>query len=115
LTLLSEIEDAVPYFFGKDVVIEPEAREEILTKEYSKEVLNYVLSVIDTWHFNEEEKLHEELADLRTLFKEKGLKPKETMWALRVAVTGRTKGADMCGILVILGKDVTKHRIKAAL
>ena len=73
------------------------------------------MSVIDSWHFDEEEKLHEELADLRNIFKEKGLKPKETMWALRGAVTGRTRGADMAGILVILGKDKVKKRIQKVL
>lgn len=39
----------------------------------------------------------EQLADLRTYFKEQGIKPKETMWAIRAAVTGRTHGADMVG------------------
>ena len=115
LTLLSDIEDAVPYFFGNDVVIDDEVKENILSKDSSKEVLEYVMSVIDSWHFDEEEKLHEELADLRNIFKEKGLKPKETMWALRGAVTGRTRGADMAGILVILGKDKVKKRIQKVL
>ena len=115
LTLLSDIEDAVPYFFGEDVVIDDEVKENILSKDSSKEVLEYVLSVIDNWHFDDEEKLHEDMAQLRELFKEKGLKPKETMWALRGAVTGRTRGADMGGILIILGKEKTINRIKKAL
>ena len=60
----------------------------------------------------EEENLHEKLDAFRGFFKEKGIKPKVTMWAIRVAVTGRTRGADMCGIMEILGKDKVKKRIQ---
>ena len=46
--------------------------------------------------FTSDEIIHDVLADLRTEFKEKhNMKPKETMWAVRAAITGRTKGADM--------------------
>ena len=43
------------------------------------------------------------------------MKPKETMWAVRADITGRTKGADMAKIMTILGKDICKHRIQKAL
>ena len=44
-----------------------------------------------------------------------GYKPKETMWAIRSAVSGRTKGADMVGMLTVLGKDKVKNRTLKAL
>ena len=37
------------------------------------------------------------------------------MWAIRAAVTGRTRGADMVGTLVILGKEKSLHRAKKAI
>ena len=57
-----------------------------------------------------------QLADFRAYFKEKeGYKPKETMWAIRAAVTGRTHGADMVSILLILGKDKVRARMQKTL
>ena len=74
------------------------------------------MELIDGWDFTSDEIIHDVLADLRTEFKEKhNMKPKETMWAVRAAITGRTKGADMAKIMTILGKDICKHRIQKAL
>ncbi len=116
VTILSELTNDTKYFFGKDVEIEPEVQEKILDGEVAKKVLPYVIeNELDKWDFEDEEKLHEQLADLRTYFKEQhGIKPKETMWAIRAAVTGRTHGADMVATLILLGKDRVVHRIKAA-
>ena len=62
------------------------------------------------------ENLEEKLAEFRAYWKEtKGIKPKVTMWAVRAAVTGRTCGADMCGILVILGKETSLYRAQKAI
>ena len=116
ITILSELTNDTKYFFGKDVEIEPDVQEKILDGEVAKKVLPYVIeNELDKWDFEDEEKLHEQLADLRTYFKEQhGIKPKETMWAIRAAVTGRTHGADMVATLILLGKDRVVHRIKAA-
>ena len=116
ITILSELTNDTKYFFGKDVEIEPDVQEKILDCEVAKKVLPYVIeNELDKWDFEDEEKLHEQLADLRTYFKEQhGIKPKETMWAIRAAVTGRTHGADMVATLILLGKDRVVHRIKAA-
>ena len=116
ITILSELTNDTKYFFGKDVEIEPDVQEKILDGEVAKKVIPYVIeNELDKWDFEDEEKLHEQLADLRTYFKEQhGIKPKETMWAIRAAVTGRTHGADMVATLVLLGKDRVVHRIKAA-
>ena len=115
ITILSELTNDTKYFFGKDVEIEPEVQEKVLDGEVAKKVLPYIIeNELDKWDFDDEEKLHDQLADLRTYFKEQGIKPKETMWAIRAAVTGRTHGADMVATLVLLGKDKVAHRIKAA-
>lgn len=114
LTLLSDITDAVPYFFGEKVEIEPEVQTEVLDTEVSQEVLKEFAKQAKDWEF-EEENLHEKLEAFRGQFKEQGIKPKVTMWAIRAAVTGRTRGADMTAILAILGKDKVLNRIQNAI
>ena len=112
LTLLSDITEDVAYFFGEYPEVDEEVQTTVLDTEASQTVLKEVLNRIDDWDF---EKLHETLEEFRAYFKEQGIKAKLTMWAVRAAVTGRTRGADMCGILEILGKDKVKKRIQKAI
>lgn len=115
ITILSDLVNDVKYFFGQDAEIEPDVQTKILDSEDGQKVLRYVVdNELDKWDFEDSEKLHEQLADLRAYFKEQGIKPKETMWAIRAAVTGRTHGADMVAILQILGKERSVRRLKAA-
>ena len=114
LTTLKDIQKDVPYFFGEDVSLDEV--KELLTTELSKNVLNKFMELAQKWDFNNEQELHDDLQKLRDDFKANfGYKPKETMWAIRAAVTGRTRGADMVGILTILGKDKVLRRIKNAM
>jgi len=116
ITILSELTNDTKYFFGKDVEIEAEVQEKVLDGDAAKKVLPYVLeNELAKWDFADEEKLHDQLGELRNYFKEQGIKPKETMWALRAAVTGRTHGADMVATLVLLGKDKVEYRIKKSI
>ena len=114
LVLLSDITDAVSYFFGDSVEVEPQVQTDVLDTEISQEVLKTYLEQSKDWEYTEEN-LHEKLEAFRGYFKEKGIKPKVTMWAIRAAVTGRTRGADMTAILAILGKEKVERRIKAAI
>lgn len=114
LTLLSDITDAVPYFFGDKVEIEQEVQTDVLDTETSQEVLKEFAKQAKDWEF-EEENLHEKLEVFRSEFKEKGIKPKVTMWAIRAAVTGRTRGADMTATLAILGRDKVLARVNSAI
>ena len=114
LVLLSDITDAVPYFFGDTVEVEPEVKAEVLDIDVSQQVLKSFAEQAKEWEFDEEV-LHEKLEIFRGEFKEKGIKPKQTMWAIRAAVTGRTKGADMTATLAILGRDKVLSRVKAAI
>jgi glutamyl/glutaminyl-tRNA synthetase len=114
LTLLSDITDAVPYFFGKDVTIEPDAWDKALASDECQNVLKDFIEKAQGWDWTEEN-LHEKLADFRAYWKETtGMKPKVTMWAIRAAITGRTCGADMVGILDILGKETSLYRAQKA-
>ena len=69
------------------------------------------LAQAEDWEWTEEN-LHEKLEAFRGEYKEKGIKPKVTMWAIRAAVTGRLCGADMTAILAIIGKEKTFNRVK---
>ena len=114
LTLLSDITDAVPYFFGKDVEIEPETQTGTLDTDVAQKVLADFIPKAKSWDWTEEN-LHEKLAEFRAYWKETaGIKPKVTMWAVRAAITGRTCGADMVGILEILGKETSLYRAEKA-
>ena len=115
ITILSEMTDAVEYFFGDDVRYEDEVYEKFVNTELGQKILKKAMEEFDIWDFNNEEKLHEQLADFRAYFKEQGIKPKETMWAVRAAVTGRTHGADMVAIMLILGKAKVKARLQKAI
>lgn len=114
LVILSDITDDVPYFFGDGVIVEPEVQAEVLNTGISQAVLKEVAEAAKNWSFDEES-LHNTLEEVRNSFKEKGIKPKETMWAIRAAVTGRTKGADICAVLSILGKEKVLNRINRAI
>ncbi len=113
LTLLSDITDAVEYFFGEGVNIDESAAETLET-EVSQNVLKDFIEKAEGWEWTEEN-LHEKLEVFRGYWKEQGIKPKVTMWAVRAAVTGRTRGADMVGILEVIGKDKTLSRAKNAI
>ena len=115
LTLLSDITDAVPYFFGgSEVNVEPEVQSEVLDLPESQEVLKAFVEQGEDWEWTEHN-LHEKLEAFRGEFKEKGIKPKATMWAIRGAITGRTRGADMTATLEILGKENCLARAKKAI
>ena len=110
ITLLSELENDTQYFFEKPNYDEVK---EILDGDVAKLVLPKFLQEAKTWNFDNEEEIHDKLGELRTYFKENhGYKPKETMWAIRSALTGRTRGADMVATIQILGKDEVIKRIE---
>ena len=115
LTLLSDITDAVPYFFGgTEVNVEEEVQTTVLDLPESQEVLKAFVEQGAEWEWTEHN-LHEKLDGFRAEFKEKGIKPKATMWAIRGAVTGRTRGADMTATLEIIGKENCLARAKKAI
>jgi len=109
ITLLKDLVYDTQYFFEKPDYTEVK---ELLSTELSKDVLAKFKEDIKDYNLDDYEDIHNRLADFRTYFKEnKGYKPKETMWAIRAQITGRTRGADMAAILQILGKDEVISRL----
>jgi len=116
ITILSDLTNDVEYFFGRDVRYEEGVKEANIDTEQAQNILKYFDSKLAEYDFDNEEKLHEQLADFRTYFKEQySIKPKVTMWTVRAALTGRTHGADMGAILEVLGKEKVKYRIEKAI
>lgn len=110
ITLLKDLVNDTQYFFEEPKYDEVE---EILKGDVAKLVLPKFKNDVETYDFNNEEDIHDKLADLRTYFKENhGFKPKDTMWAIRSALTGRTRGADMVATIQILGKDEVLKRLE---
>lgn len=112
LTVLSEIKKDASYFFDDNVAPESEEAKGALE---NKEVLRAALEACAGWDFDSEESIHDGLACLREKFKEQGVKAKDVMWAIRAALTGRTKGADISAVIAILGKERVEARLKNAL
>lgn len=111
ITLLKDLVYDTQYFFEEPNYDEVK---ELLSSELSKNVLTKFENDLDSYDFDNYEDMHEKLAEFRTYFKENnGYKPKETMWAIRAALTGRTRGADMVSIIQILGKDEVIKRLDA--
>jgi len=113
LTRLDEIKDAVSYFFGEGVEISDEVRDKVLKTEETRKTLPAFLEFAEKLDFNNVEKLHEQLGEFREQMKP--IKPKQSMWAVRAALTGRTGGADLAVVLSLLGKDRVIGRTKAAM
>ena len=109
ITLLKDLEFDTQYFFEEPNYAEVK---DLLESNLSQEVLSKFKEDIISYDFENEQDIHDKLAEFRTFFKEnKGYKPKETMWAIRAALTGRTRGADMVAIIQILGKDEVLKRL----
>ena len=109
ITLLKDLEFDTQYFFEAPDYTEVK---DLLASDLSKDVLSKFKEDVKNYDFENEQDIHDKLADFRTYFKEnKGYKPKETMWAIRAALTGRTRGADMVAIIQILGKDEVLKRL----
>ena len=79
LTLLSDITDDVPYFFGKDVEIEPETQTGTLDTDTAQEVLKDFVNKAKDWEWTEDV-LHHELEVFRADWKEKGFQPYQPLW-----------------------------------
>ncbi len=114
LTKLGEITDSVSYFFGNGIIdIDDELKETILKTEESRKVLSSFIELAEKFDYQNIEKIHEQMGEFRKQMKP--LKPKLVMWPIRVALTGRTHGADLAAVISLLGKDRVLQRIQNAI
>ena len=112
ITVLSEITDAVEYYFGENVEYNLEALD-MIHHENAKEVLNKALIDLSKIDYNNHDAIVEWIMEFRKSFE--GIKPKVVLWIVRAALTGRLRGADLSSVISILGKERTTKRIEKAL
>lgn len=113
LTTLADITEGIDIFFGDTVEIPDELRSDVLGLEESQQVLGNFEKAWPTWDKHDVEELR---AALKAFMKaQKPLKPKQVMWPIRVAVSGKTHGADLATTLYLLGEAQVSQRLKQAL
>jgi len=112
ITVLSEITDAVEYYFGDDVQNNVEAQD-MLNSPDAKTVLTKAIDLVNSFDFSDHDGLVEKLMAFRKSFE--AVKPKTVMWILRAALTGRLRGAELSAVITILGKERVLRRINTAL
>jgi glutamyl/glutaminyl-tRNA synthetase len=114
VTVLSELPDAVNYFFGQTVILDAQLVGEVLTGDEPSQVLErFKHEFLATADFSAPDALAAKLKEFGNNLKP--IKMKTIMWSIRAAVTGRTHGADLSKTLYILGKDIVCHRVETAL
>ena len=114
LSLLSELPEALNYFFGHSVILDAQLVGEVLTGPEPAEVLRRFQSeFLDGADFTTIDTLAAAIKEFTNAVKP--IKTKTVMWTIRAAVTGRVHGADLAKVLYILGPDMVRHRVDTAL
>ena len=110
MKLLTEVPSKVEFFF-QDVVFDPKAVEKVLKASGAGKVLEDLAGALAKF----EPFLEKPLEDrIRRFCDEKGLKPGQVFHPIRVAVSGRTTGPTLFGMLEILGREKTLARLAEA-
>lgn len=114
VTLLSELPEAVSYFFGQNVILDAQMVGEVLTGPDPATVLTrFRNEFLPQTDFSAPEPIGTAIKTFTESLKP--IKTKTLMWTIRAAVTGRTHGADLSKTLYILGKDTVRQRVETAL
>lgn len=112
LTTLADIHDGIDYFFAESITIDDTLKEDVLATPESQQVLAAFGEAWPTWDKHSVDDL---AAQLKAFMKSlKPLKPKQVMWPIRVAVSGRTHGADLATTLYLLGEKIVAQRVTKA-
>lgn len=112
-TVLSDVTEAVSYFFSDDITISDEAREQALVGDHVDNVLTEFLKLADQLDYTNHDDIAEQFGNFRKALKP--LKPKFIMMPVRVALTGQMHGADLSVIIQVLGKEKIHQRIRKVL
>lgn len=82
--------------------------------ESSLEVFARTVSLLEGRDFTDLESARDFVAELRTWAKEWGIKTRDLLHPLRLALTGRDRGPEMPYVFVVLGASESKARIQRA-
>jgi glutamyl-tRNA synthetase len=112
LTMLSELTEAVRFFFEDAVVIPEDVMNSVLSKESATKVLQAFYDQIPNLPFGDHAACKKAVDEIG---KSLGLKGKDLYWPVRVAISGKTQGPDLGSIISILGKIRLSTRVDAAI
>ncbi len=112
LSVLSELTDAVRFYFGETLAIPQELKDEHLCTDSARKIMTQTLKSLNDmpWH---EPAGCKKFVD--KVGKELAIKGKDLYWPLRVAMSGSTHGPDMGLMISILGEKRVKARLESAL
>lgn len=82
--------------------------------ESSEEVFARVADELGSREVDDLEDARSFVADLRAWAKERGIKPRDLLHPLRLALTGRNRGPEMAHLFAVLGADEARTRIQSA-
>jgi glutamyl-tRNA synthetase len=82
--------------------------------ESSDEVFTHVASVLEGRAVDDMEEARDLVGELRIWAKEKGIKTRDLLHPLRLALTGMDRGPEMARLFVVLGADEARERIEKA-
>jgi lysyl-tRNA synthetase class I len=82
--------------------------------ESSEEVFAHVVEEIEDRASDDLEDARNFVADLRAWAKERGIKTRDLLHPLRLALTGQDRGPEMAYLFAVLGSDEARGRIARA-
>lgn len=109
---LSEVPALLDFFFKEDFEYRSQAVEKTLSSSGAREALSALSERLEKVHTFEAGVLE---ALFRAFAKERGLKMGEVFHPARVAVSGRTEGPSLFGMLEVLGKERVLARLRRAI
>jgi glutamyl-tRNA synthetase len=109
-TTLVQIADQLAFLFTPDdeLEVDPASWEKLTKFERAAEVLDAVIA-----HIEGDDCLGDEV-DVRPPIEALGLKPRKVMHVVYTAVEGRSQGLPLFPSIILLGKDSTLRRLRAA-
>ena len=82
--------------------------------ESSDEIFAHAAEVLEGRRLDGLEEAQELVGELRAWAKERGIKTRDLLHPLRLALTGKNRGPEMARLFVVLGADEAKQRIERA-
>ncbi len=108
---LREFGPLTDFFFRDDYAVEEEGRKKHLDSAEAKALIGLLAGRLETLEPFTLESLE---AAVRELAQERGVKPAAVIHPARMAVSGKTRGAGLFEIMMLLGRETVVRRLKDA-
>jgi len=112
LEVLSQINDHIGVFFNDQIALIEEETKAVLRQEQIPEVMEAFQQKLEELPILTVETVQQAL---KKLPKELGLKPKQVLFPIRIALTGKGAGPELFNLIPILGKERVRKRLAITL